>query len=228
MSTLPTRVLVIDDHPFFREGLVTWIQRQPQLDCCGEAETLVDARRALGELKPDLVLLDLQLRDGDGLDLLRQPPSGRPLPPTIVLSQRDESLYAERALRAGARGYVMKDEATATVLRAIEAVLAGGVYVSPAINRQLLNRFAVTSSRSKSILPQLSNRELQVYRMLGEGRNSKAIAAELGISTKTVDSYRESLKQKLGLPDSVALLQHATLYIQEGRSASPSSSTTML
>jgi DNA-binding NarL/FixJ family response regulator len=218
MMNSPVRVLVVDDHPFFREGLVMWIHRQPQLECCGQAETLAEARKAIQELKPDLILLDLQLKDGDGLDLLRKPPGGEPLPHTIVVSQRDESLYAERALRAGAHGYVMKDEATTTVLQAIQTVAAGGVYVSPAVNRHLLSRFTSPASRAKGLLPQLSHRELQVYRMLGEGRSAKAIAVDLGISSKTVDSYRESLKQKLGLPDSVAVLQHATLWVQEVQS----------
>jgi DNA-binding NarL/FixJ family response regulator len=226
MKTTPLRVLIIDDHPFFREGLVAWIDRQPGLKCCGEAETLAAAKTVLAELKPDLILLDLQFREGDGLDLLRHPPPGVTMPPTIVLSQRDESLYAERALRAGARGYVMKDEAITTVLRAIDAVMAGGVYVSPVVNRQLLGRFAASPAGSKATLPQLTNRELQVYRLLGEGRSSKAIAVDLGISIKTVDSYRESLKQKLGLPDSVALLQHATLWVQEVHPSDPASGRT--
>src|ERR1051325_4767061 len=132
-----TRVLIIDDHPFFRHGLAEWLNQQAGFACCGEAESFLTGRRALVDFKPDLVLIDLQLQDGDGLDLTAELTAGHPNVRLIVLSQRDESVYAHRALKAGARGYVMKSEATETVLLALETVMRGEIFLSRSVNARL-------------------------------------------------------------------------------------------
>jgi DNA-binding NarL/FixJ family response regulator len=211
------RILVVDDHPFFREGIMTWISRQNALTSCGFAESPGAALAAIETLLPDLVLLDLQLRNGDGFDVLRGLKNCMHQPRVIVVSHKDETVFAERAIRAGARGYVLKEEASDTMLTAIQFVLSGGIHVSPAMRRQLFDGEAGPSATPTNKLREVYNRELQVLHLLGRGRSTKEIAIELGISPKTVESYRESLKKKLGVPDSLSLIRLATLWESEGR-----------
>ena len=214
----PTRILVVDDHPFFREGLIAWIERQQRLQSCGFAETPGAALAAIETTLPDIVLLDLQLRSGDGFDVLRGVKECMHQPRFIVISHKDESVFAERAIRAGARGYVLKEEASDTMLIAIQVVINGGIHVSAAMRRQLFQggKGSATGTPADK-LRELYNRELQVLQMLGRGRTTKEIAQDLGISPKTVESYRESLKKKLGVPDSLSLIRLATLWESEGR-----------
>lgn len=215
--TNKTRVLVVDDHPFFRSGIIQWLNLQSELSCCGEAHTVVTARQAAASSNPDVVLLDLQLRDGDGLDLCHEFSERYPSLRIIVLSHLDEEVYAHRVLRAGARGYVMKSEATDTVLTAIQTVMRGEIYTSrPVAARMLQNLFPDPASAAPA-LARLSNREIQVFQMLGAGCGNKEIAASLNISQKTVETYRENLKHKLELPDATALIQAATRWVEDGR-----------
>lgn len=209
------RVLVVDDHPFFRSGLVDWLNKQEILTCCGEAGTVAEARLALTRLKPDILLLDLRLGDGDGLDLARESTENHSAVRIIVLSQNDEEAYAHRALRAGARGYIMKSEATEVVLSAIQAVMRGEIYLSRTASARLLHNL-FPDPASEGALAKLTDRELQVFQLLGAGCAPREIAERLKISPKTVDTYREHLKEKLRLPDGPALLRLATLWVEKG------------
>jgi DNA-binding NarL/FixJ family response regulator len=211
------RILVVDDHPFFRDGIMTWISRQPGFASCGFAESPGGALAAIETEKPDLVLLDLQLRNGDGFDVLRGLADCMHQPRVIVVSHKGEMHFAERALRAGARGYVLKDEASDTLLTAIQVVLSGGIHVNPSLQHRLFQNDPCGAETPVARLSRLYNRERQVLQMLGRGRTTKEIAHELQISPKTVESYRESLKKKLGLPDSLILVRMATLWESEGR-----------
>ena len=212
-----TRTLVVDDHPFFRSGLIHWLNRQPTLICSGDADSVAATRRAMAALPPDIILLDLRLGDGDGLDLIRELTETHPKIPIVALSQFDEEAYAHRALRAGARGYIMKSEATETVLAAIQTVLKGEIYVSRRMAARLTQNLFPDPASNKPNLAQLSDRELQVFQLLGTGSNTHEIAERLNISPKTVETYREHLKEKLRLPDGPALLRAATIWVEHGR-----------
>ena len=206
------RILVIDDHPFFREGIATWISRQPGLVTCGFAESPGMALAAIETQLPDLVLLDLQLRNGDGFDVLHGLENCIHQPRVIVVSHKDETIFAERALRAGARGYVLKDEASDTVLKAIQVVLNGGIHVSPVMYRRLFENETNPTALPVDKVRRLYTRELQVLELLGRGRTTKEIAQDLAISVKTVEFYRENLKKKLDQPDGTSLVRFATLW----------------
>src|SRR5215813_4594441 len=182
-----TRVFIVDDHPIVRQGLTQMINQEADLMVCGECEDAQDALQAVAELHPDLVLVDLSLKGGSGLDLIRALRTRQSTLPVLVVSMHDESLYVERALRAGARGYIMKHEATDTMMHAIRRVLGGEIYVSDKMMTQLLGRFARhTADAGASALTRLSNRELEVLRLIGEGHGTRHIAAALGVSMKTV------------------------------------------
>jgi DNA-binding NarL/FixJ family response regulator len=212
------RVLVVDDHPLFRAGLAALIETQPHLTCCGQAAHAREVLAAIEQTRPDLLLLDLRLGDGDGLDLLLQLKNLFPRLPVLVLSQSDEDLYAERAIRAGARGYLMKEEATEEVLTAITAVLAGNVHVSARLNARLMRGLLGEGVKpGAGSVASLSNRELQVFRLLGEGVSTKRIAAQLKISIKTAQTHRENIKHHLHLPDGTTLLRYATTWFEEQR-----------
>ena len=211
------RVLIVDDHPFFREGLIGWITRQSHLTWCGVADSPGAALQAIAEHDPDIVLLDLHLREGDGFGLLRALKDCARQPRVIVLSHKDESIFAERAIRAGAQGYVLKDEAVDVLLTAIQEVLEGGTHLSLAMRRQLAQSNSSTPTGPIARLRTLYNRELQVLEMLGGGSTTKEIASDLGISPKTVECYRESLKRKLGIPDSHTLVRLATIWEHDER-----------
>lgn len=213
----PTRTVIVDDHPFFREGLVSWLNSHPGFECCGEAATVREGLEVIGETNPDLVLLDLQLMDGDGMELLGELAQRANRPAVIVISRKDQDIYAARAIRAGARGYVMKDEAPETLLDAIRTVMGGGVFVGPTVIASLAAGGSHSGSDGLRGLSGLSNRELEVFERLGRGYTTKAVAADLGVSVKTIDTYREALKKKLNLPDGLALVRAATLWHQDAK-----------
>lgn len=212
-----TRVMVVDDHPFFRTGIVQWLNQQEMLTCCGEAGSVAETRRAVTELQPEVILMDLRLSDGDGLDLIRELTETHPKIRIVALSQSDEDTYAHRALRAGARGYLMKSEATETVLTAIQTALRGETYVSRRMVARLTTNLFPDPASNEFDLARLSDRELQVFQLLGTGSNTREIAERLKISPKTVETYREHLKVKLRLPDTHSLLRVATLWAERGR-----------
>lgn len=205
-----TRVLVVDDHPLVRYALAQLLNRTADLECCGEADGVATARSAVRELAPEFALLDLSLGDGDGFGLITEWKRANPAMKIVVISRHDEVVYAERSLRAGADGFVTKEETPDEVLRCVRLVLDGHRYVSDRIAAQVEKRLAeLPQGRGREGIESLSSRELQVFRLLGEGRNNKEIAEQLSLSPKTVETYRDNIKRKLGLPDSVSLIRHA-------------------
>jgi DNA-binding NarL/FixJ family response regulator len=211
------RVLIVDDHPFFRAGLMEWLNQQDCVTCCGEAGSVAEARRAVAELLPDVILMDLRLGDGEGLELIRELTPHHPQIRFLALSQLEEGLYAHRALQAGACGYLMKSEATETVLSAIQTVMRGGTHLSQSVACRLAqNLFPDPASLSPGLVG-LSDRQLQVFQLLGAGRSTVQIGAYLKISPKTVETYRDQLKVKLGLPNGPALVRAAVIWADTGQ-----------
>lgn len=215
------RVMVVEDHPLVREGLVRLLNRQPDLSCCGQADSMASARATIGDLSPDLVLMDLTLKDGNGLELLDEVASRYPGLRVLVLSQHDEDTHAELVLRHGARGYVMKQEATQEVIAAARKVLGGGLHLSQRMAARLHHRFPDVSSRPETTsASNLTDREQQVLQLLGGGLNTREVAAELNLSVKTIETYREHLKTKLGLANAQELTQYAARSVQGAPPAS--------
>jgi DNA-binding NarL/FixJ family response regulator len=210
------RIAVADDHPVLREGVMQLINRQPGLACCGEAATPQATLELVESQHPDLLLLDLRLGNSDGLDLIKSLRSRFPGTLVLVFSQFEEDIYAERVLRAGAAGYLMKREASEELISAIRTALDGDLYVSRKMAVLVMRR--VLSSQSpvqKTAIDRLSDRELQVFQMLGAGLRIKQIAAEIGLSSKTIETYRENLKHKLGLDCASELVAYAVQWLQE-------------
>lgn len=205
------RVLLVDDHAVLREGLALVINAQADLLVCGEAGTVADGLQAAVTLHPDVVLIDLSLMGGNGLELVKDLKARHPQLATLVLSLHDEALYAERALRAGARGYIMKRAPIPELLAAIRKVLTHEIYLSEAMG-SLIVRQALGERNTKAggdPLEQLSDRELEVFQLFGEGHSTRDVAEQLGLSMKTVSCYRQNIQTKLGLKDAAALLQRA-------------------
>jgi DNA-binding NarL/FixJ family response regulator len=203
-------VLVVDDHPLLRQGLALMINREPDLTVCGEAEEAQAAMKAIAAKKPDILIADISLNGPDGLDLLKTVRSSYPDLPVLVLSMHDESIYAERALRARANGYIMKQEATETVLIAVRRILSGDIYLSDRMANKLLHQYIAGGAVDlKSRLSTLSDRELEVFRLIGEARTTRQIAEKLHLSIKTVETYQAHIKDKLSLRSGRELVQHA-------------------
>src|ERR1700690_1743059 len=205
-----SRILVVDDHPIVRQGLALLINQEADLLVCGEAEEAMGAMHVLASSKPDILIVDISLNGPDGIDLLKNVRNAYPTLPVLILSMHDESIYAERALRAGANGYIMKQEATEKVLVALRRILAGEIYVSDRVGNHMLQHYI----RGASPLPQssvaeLTDRELEVFRLIGEGHGTRQIAEELHLSVKTVESYQAHIKEKLSLRSARELVQHA-------------------
>jgi len=204
------RILVVDDHPLVRAGLAQLISEHPGLVCCGQADTAAAALAAVPALQPHLVTVDLRLKDGDGLSLLKDLKLRHPALLTLVISQSDEMVFAERVLKLGAHGYLMKKRAAEEVLTAIHTVLAGEIYVSHAIATFALGRQPRPGPwGTAGRLRNLSIRELQVFQLLGAGLNNRKIARHLGVSIKTIEAHREHIKAKLGITNAPQLLQCA-------------------
>jgi len=204
-------IFIVDDHPIVRQGLALLINREPDLTVCGDAEEASSALRMIESLKPDLIIVDISLNGPDGLELLKNIRARDPNLPVLILSMLDESLYAERSLRAGASGYIMKQEATDRVLVAIRRILDGEIYVSDRMADRMLHRFVGGAQQvePRSPISDLSDRELEVFRLIGDGRGTRQIAQELHISVKTVESYQAHIKDKLSLKNARELLQRA-------------------
>jgi DNA-binding NarL/FixJ family response regulator len=204
------RILVVDDHPIVRQGLTLLINREPDLVVCGEAEEATGAMHVLASARPDVLIVDISLNGPDGLDLLKNIRTTHPTLPVLILSMHEESIYAERALRAGANGYIMKQEATEKVLVAVRRILSGEIYVSDHIANKMLKHYITGPGTLRhSSIADLSDRELEVFRLIGEGHGTRQIAEELHLSIKTVESYQAHIKEKLSLRSARELMQHA-------------------
>jgi DNA-binding NarL/FixJ family response regulator len=205
-----SRILVVDDHPIVRQGLALLINQEADLLVCGEAEEAMGAMHVLASSKPDILIVDISLNGPDGIDLLKNIRSVYPTMPVLILSMHDESIYAERALRAGANGYIMKQEATEKVLVALRRILGGEIYVSDRIANKMLKHYITGSGTLRpSSIADLSDRELEVFRLIGDGHGTRQIAEELHLSVKTVESYQAHIKEKLSLRSARELMQHA-------------------
>jgi DNA-binding NarL/FixJ family response regulator len=204
------KIFLIDDHPIVRQGLALLIDREVDLEVCGDAPGAPSALSALASVEPDLIILDISLNGPDGLDLLKTIRLKDPHVPVLVLSMHDESTYAERSLRAGANGYIMKQEAAEKVLIAIRRILGGEVYLSERLTNKMLQQIVRgTDPVRNSPMSKLSDRELEIYRLIGSGHATRQIADELHISVKTVESYQAHIKVKLSLRSARELVQHA-------------------
>lgn len=211
-----TRILLVDDHAIVRFGMAQVINKQADLTVCGEEENASRALDAIAALKPELVIADISLKDSSGLELMRNIKAQYPRLPVLVVSGHDESIYAEIAFRAGALGYLMKEEALEKILTAIRRVLSGTVYVSDALAAKLLQQQirGQTSTIQESPVKNLSDREMEVFRLIGQWKKTRDIAAELHLSIKTIEYYREQIKRKLNLKDAAELTQYATSWVQ--------------
>jgi DNA-binding NarL/FixJ family response regulator len=213
-------VFVVDDHPIVRQGLALLINQETDLTVCGEAEEMHSALSAIQAVRPDILIVDISLNGPDGLELLKNIRLGAPRLPVLILSMHDESIYAERALRAGANGYIMKQEATEKVLVALRRILSGEIYVSDRIANSMLRHYVrgVNPSEHSSI-SDLTDRELEVFRLIGEGHGTRQIAETLLLSVKTVESYQAHIKEKLSLRSARELVQHAVQWNVRERTA---------
>jgi DNA-binding NarL/FixJ family response regulator len=209
------RVFLVDDHPLVREWLTNLVNQQPDLQVCGEAETAADALRGIEATKPKLAIIDISLNAASGLELVKDLCLQHPSVAPLVLSMHEEELYAERAMRAGARGYVRKRETSKNILAAIRRVLEGGIYVSEKLSNEMAVKFLKGQEgvgAAQSRVQQLSDRELEVFQLLGQGRSTSQIAEQLNISLKTVQAYCVRAKEKLGLTTAAELLREAILW----------------
>jgi DNA-binding NarL/FixJ family response regulator len=206
-------ILIVDDHPIVRQGLRQVIDAESGLSVCCEAESPPEALGQMAKLAPDLVLVDLRLGNSDGLDLIKSIRSTLPATKILVLTMHAESFYAERALRAGADGFLTKQEASENVVGAIRKLLAGEMFVSDRISPKLLRKLITGDGRKADPVERLSDRELQVFRLIGEGLASQEIADALSLSVKTIETYRAHIKEKLELEDARRLVQTAIRWV---------------
>jgi DNA-binding NarL/FixJ family response regulator len=203
------RVLIVDDHPIVRQGLAQMLGQEADLTVCGEAEEAQRALEAVATLRPDLVLVDISLKGSNGLDLIKSLRAYDSSLPILVVSMHDELLYAERVLRAGAQGYIMKQEATNTMMGAIRRVLQGEIYVSEKMTTTILRKVSRFPDPSGSPIERLSDRELEVFQLIGQGHGTRQIAQMLHLSVKTVESHRARILDKLQLQNAAELMRHA-------------------
>jgi DNA-binding NarL/FixJ family response regulator len=208
--TQKAKVLLVDDHPLVREWLANLINQQSDLEVCGEADSAPKALQMVGVVNPDVAIVDISMEGGSGLELIKNIKASHPGVMVIVLSMHDEALYGERALRAGARGYIMKREATKRVLEAIRAVLGGKLYLSDKMALLMAEKFVEgRPTTAGSVMEQLSDRELEVFQLLGRGYSTRQIADELHVSFKTVQSFCARIKEKLHFVNGAELLREA-------------------
>ena len=219
MNTLPkkaSKILIVDDHPIFCLGMAELINKEPDLIVCGSESTAEKAWDMIKKHKPDLVIVDISLKETNGLDLVEEINREYPDLPSLVLSMYDESLYAERALVSGARGYIMKQKAIGQVVEALRQVLSGNVYASQTIKDKVFNRLISSGKpNEKFSLDKLTNRELEIFRLIGDGLESKEIADRLNVSIKTVGTHRENIKEKFNIKHYTELVKFAVHWSQK-------------
>ena len=209
-----SRIIIVDDHPIVRQGLSDLINREKDLVVCAQAEDASQAIKAIKTLDPDMVIVDISLKEGSGLELIRDIKIQFETVPALVLSMHPESLYAERALRAGAKGYIMKQEPNKEVIGAIRKVLDGALYLSDKMMQKLVYKLIdVKAEAGQSLSDRLSDRELEVFGLLGRGNGTRQIADKLHLSVKTIDTYRSHIKEKLNIESASELQHHAFLWV---------------
>jgi DNA-binding NarL/FixJ family response regulator len=213
-----SRILIVDDHPLFCEGLRRMIDRHPSLEVCGQVPDAGSAMKAVAELKPDLVLMDISLEGTNGIDVTKNLKAKYQDLPILIVSMHDEALYAERALRAGAQGYIMKNQPIQIVRAAIFKVLGGDIFLSEKMSTSVLAKLLrgkKEAAEPLSSIKQLSDRELEVFQMLGEGKSSRQIAEALDLTIPTIHSFRNRIKEKLQFKNSTELVLHAMQWVAE-------------
>jgi DNA-binding NarL/FixJ family response regulator len=205
-----TQVLIVDDHPVVRDGLTTIINHERDMNVCGQADDAAGALKATAELKPDVVVADISLKSSDGIELTKSIKIRYPRLPVIIFSVHDESIYAERALRAGAHGYMMKETVSENIVKAIRTVLNGEIFVSDKISKKFLHKIAGDKAgTAKTPIENLSDREFEIFRLIGEGYKASQIAKQLHLSAKTIETYRSRIKEKLNLSNAAELLRYS-------------------
>jgi DNA-binding NarL/FixJ family response regulator len=214
-SAPPIKVLLVEDHPMFRERLAFIISKRGDMTVCGEADNVHDALRCAETMQPNIAIVDITLRGSNGLDFLKDLKARGVEIPVLVLSMHDEAIYAERVLRAGARGYITKYEASSEVMAAIEQVLSGEVYLSRQMTARMLGRFATGKKGGPGDVSVLTDRELDVFQRLGRGETARDIAVSLHVGITTIDTYRARIKEKLGLKNGNELQRRAMEWAQE-------------
>ncbi len=211
-----TTILIVDDHPIFRMGMRELLNQEEDFTVCAVAENINGARKALREHKPNLAIIDISLSEENGLDLVKEIAAGNCSLPVLVLSLHDESVWAERAIRAGARGYVMKKEASESVISAIRNILDGKIHVSPDMMSHLLDKFQVNPAGTGApTVDVLTDRELEVFRLIGSGLATREIASRMNLGIKTIGTYRDRIKQKLCIKNAAELTRRAVLWIEK-------------
>lgn len=211
------RVLLVDDHPVYREGLAQFINKEATLEVCGEAGNAVDAVELVRIKKPDMVIVDVTLGESSGIDLIKMIRAQNQETLILVLSMHPDSLYAERALSAGARGYINKSHATQSIMEAVQAILSGRIYLSEDMTQALLEKKTHGIPETSFAINLLSDRELEVYELIGNGKTTNHIAQNLHLSPKTIETYRANIKNKLNFENNTQLIQHAVQWVQSGK-----------
>jgi DNA-binding NarL/FixJ family response regulator len=213
----PARIFLVDDHPIVRRGLSELISHEPDLTVCGEADDAPGALRQAADTNPDLMVIDISLKSGSGIELIKQIKAGNPAIRMLVVSMHDETLYAERAIRAGASGYINKDEAAESLINALRQVLAGKVYLSRRMTDTLVQQAMGRKQPAGPPMEALSDRELEVFELIGQGLTTRRVAEKLHLSVKTIDTYRSNIKDKLNLTNSTELTRFAVQWVLENK-----------
>ena len=217
MALEKIKIIIVEDHPIFRMGLTELINRDQDMEVCGHGEDVSEARTVIEKLQPHMVVVDLSLKNSNGIDLVKEISQQYKQISCLVLSMHDESLHAERCILAGAKGYIMKQEASTSVVKAIREIMAGNLYVSSHIMSHILNKFRnQPTALQASPLTALTDREMEIFQLIGKGLASGEIAKRLNISVKTIGTYRERIKTKLNLKDSGNLVRHAVIWVETG------------
>jgi len=210
-------IIIVEDHPIFRMGMKELINNEKDMAVVGDAENVTGALRRIEETQPHIVIVDLSLKESNGIELVKEIHTNHKKISSLVLSMHDESLHAERCILAGARGYIMKQEASESVVTAIRRIMSGSIYVSPNIMSNILNKFQNQPDLiHESPLKRLTDRELEIFQLIGKGLSSRQIAVQLTISAKTVGTYRERIKEKLSLKHGGELVRHAVIWVETG------------
>lgn len=209
------RIFIVDDHLVVIEGLTYYLQNQPGLSVCGHARNAQDGLRIILEMKPDVAIVDLSLDNSSGLDLIKDLHFQIPDLPIIVLSMHDEMIYAERVIRAGAKGYIMKDQSFEKVVDAVHSVLRKEIFLSDAVKNRIMNRLAFPSAETGNMADLLTDRELEVFRLIGQGLRPRHIAEKLSMSVHTVETYCKRIREKLQVEDMKAIIESATEWLQQ-------------